>query len=326
MDADPGQSVRTHEGLVARAGRRGRPRRQGLGHGQRRQHRRHHGQRPAAHGPHQGRVPPGHRHADPGARRGTPTVLLDAGANAECSPEWLVQFAQMGAVFARARFGIERPQGRPAVDRRGADQGQPAGQGDPHAAGRRRAGSAPRGGRVHRQRRGPRPHDRRRRRRRHRRLHRQRRPQDPRGRHAVAGRRPARARSTPTTRPRPPAEVLLPALLAALRPARPREHRRRHAARRRRRVHHQPRLVVGGGHRQRRAGGPRHGRRRRRRPPQPGRPAPLAPDTAPSTRPRSTANFWPSTREFVALHKRAMSDRRCPTRSSPTSRRAARRR
>jgi glycerol-3-phosphate acyltransferase PlsX len=40
---------------------------------------------------------------------GTPTVLLDAGANAECSAEWLVQFAQMGAVFARTRFGIESP-------------------------------------------------------------------------------------------------------------------------------------------------------------------------------------------------------------------------
>jgi glycerol-3-phosphate acyltransferase PlsX len=38
-----------------------------------------------------------------------PTVLLDAGANAECQPEWLVQFAQMGAVFARERFGIESP-------------------------------------------------------------------------------------------------------------------------------------------------------------------------------------------------------------------------
>ena len=67
MDADAGPSVRTHEGLVAGAGRRGRARRPGLGHGQRRQHRRHHGQRPAAHGPHQGRGPPGHRHADPGA-------------------------------------------------------------------------------------------------------------------------------------------------------------------------------------------------------------------------------------------------------------------
>ena len=40
---------------------------------------------------------------------GTPTVLLDAGANAECKAEWLVQFGQMGAVFARARFGVEKP-------------------------------------------------------------------------------------------------------------------------------------------------------------------------------------------------------------------------
>lgn len=39
----------------------------------------------------------------------TPTVLLDAGANAECSPAWLVQFAQMGAAFAAARYGITRP-------------------------------------------------------------------------------------------------------------------------------------------------------------------------------------------------------------------------
>lgn len=43
----------------------------------------------------------------PGSDR--PTVLLDAGANAECSPEWLVQFAQMGAVFSRQRYGIESP-------------------------------------------------------------------------------------------------------------------------------------------------------------------------------------------------------------------------
>lgn len=39
----------------------------------------------------------------------TPTVLLDAGANTECSPEWLVQFAQMGAVYARHRYGITEP-------------------------------------------------------------------------------------------------------------------------------------------------------------------------------------------------------------------------
>jgi glycerol-3-phosphate acyltransferase PlsX len=43
----------------------------------------------------------------PGAE--APTVLLDAGANAECQPAWLVQFAQMGSVFARERYGIERP-------------------------------------------------------------------------------------------------------------------------------------------------------------------------------------------------------------------------
>lgn len=39
----------------------------------------------------------------------TPTVLLDAGANAECQPQWLVQFAQMGSVFSRVRFGVENP-------------------------------------------------------------------------------------------------------------------------------------------------------------------------------------------------------------------------
>ena len=40
---------------------------------------------------------------------GTPTTLLDAGANAECKPEWLVEFAQMGAVYARDRFAIATP-------------------------------------------------------------------------------------------------------------------------------------------------------------------------------------------------------------------------
>jgi glycerol-3-phosphate acyltransferase PlsX len=39
----------------------------------------------------------------------SPTVLLDAGANAECQPQWLVQFAQMGAVFSRERYGIAEP-------------------------------------------------------------------------------------------------------------------------------------------------------------------------------------------------------------------------
>src|ERR1700704_3699258 len=39
----------------------------------------------------------------------TPTVLLDAGANAECQPEWLPHFAQMGSVFSRKRYGIAAP-------------------------------------------------------------------------------------------------------------------------------------------------------------------------------------------------------------------------
>ena len=39
----------------------------------------------------------------------TPTVLLDAGANSECSPSWLVQFGQMGAVFSRDRLGVDVP-------------------------------------------------------------------------------------------------------------------------------------------------------------------------------------------------------------------------
>ena len=40
---------------------------------------------------------------------GDPVVLLDAGANADCEPEWLVQFGLMGAVFARHRFGVTEP-------------------------------------------------------------------------------------------------------------------------------------------------------------------------------------------------------------------------
>jgi len=42
----------------------------------------------------------------PGA---VPTVLLDGGANADCMPAWLVQFAQMGAVFAAERFKLDEP-------------------------------------------------------------------------------------------------------------------------------------------------------------------------------------------------------------------------
>ncbi len=39
----------------------------------------------------------------------TPTVLLDSGANSECLPSWLVQFGEMGSIFAREAFDIADP-------------------------------------------------------------------------------------------------------------------------------------------------------------------------------------------------------------------------
>src|SRR3954468_16967314 len=42
------------------------------------------------------------------ARKG-PSVLVDAGANADCRAEHLLQFATMGAVFAEEILGIPRP-------------------------------------------------------------------------------------------------------------------------------------------------------------------------------------------------------------------------
>jgi len=38
-----------------------------------------------------------------------PALLIDAGANADCRPSFLVQFAQLGAFFARGILGIEAP-------------------------------------------------------------------------------------------------------------------------------------------------------------------------------------------------------------------------
>ena len=40
---------------------------------------------------------------------GPPAVLVDAGANAECTAQMLVQFAQMGAAYAAARYGVADP-------------------------------------------------------------------------------------------------------------------------------------------------------------------------------------------------------------------------
>jgi glycerol-3-phosphate acyltransferase PlsX len=41
--------------------------------------------------------------------RGGAAVLLDSGANVECRPQHLLQFAVMGGVYARVALGIERP-------------------------------------------------------------------------------------------------------------------------------------------------------------------------------------------------------------------------
>jgi glycerol-3-phosphate acyltransferase PlsX len=41
--------------------------------------------------------------------RDTPAVLLDSGANVECRPHHLLQFAVMGSVYARVALGVERP-------------------------------------------------------------------------------------------------------------------------------------------------------------------------------------------------------------------------
>src|SRR5262249_10500335 len=41
-------------------------------------------------------------------RKGT-TVLLDAGANVDVSPECLAQFAVMGSIYARELLGVENP-------------------------------------------------------------------------------------------------------------------------------------------------------------------------------------------------------------------------
>ncbi|MGC1420367.1 MAG: phosphate acyltransferase PlsX [Acidimicrobiales bacterium] len=39
----------------------------------------------------------------------TPTVLVDAGANAECTPEMLVQFAQMASAYVEVHYGVSHP-------------------------------------------------------------------------------------------------------------------------------------------------------------------------------------------------------------------------
>ncbi|MBE7412057.1 MAG: phosphate acyltransferase PlsX [Leptospiraceae bacterium] len=41
--------------------------------------------------------------------KGNPLLLLDAGANVDCKPEYLAQFAVMGEIYAREIFSIQKP-------------------------------------------------------------------------------------------------------------------------------------------------------------------------------------------------------------------------
>ena len=42
-------------------------------------------------------------------KTGGKTVILDCGANAECTPEFLLQFGIVGSLYARKYFGVENP-------------------------------------------------------------------------------------------------------------------------------------------------------------------------------------------------------------------------
>ena len=84
----------------------------------------------------------------PTARK--PVVVLDSGANVDCSAEELVQFARLGAVYAEDILGRDEPGGRAAQHRRRAGEGQRRREGGAPAAPQRRA-------QLHRQRRRARP-------------------------------------------------------------------------------------------------------------------------------------------------------------------------
>ena len=94
-----------------------------------------------------------------------PIVLLDIGANPDSTAENLVQYAQMGAIFAERVLGVTRAARRAAVDRRGEGQGRrpdpardrAARRDGPATSGQRRGqGPDPAPGRRRRLRRGPR--------------------------------------------------------------------------------------------------------------------------------------------------------------------------
>ena len=103
---------------------------------------------------------------------GEGTVVLDVGANAECKPQYLVQFAHMGSCYARYLLGRENPRvGLLSIGEEDSKGNQLVQETLPLL----RRARAPE---LHRQRRGPRPVQGHLRRDRDRRLHRQRAAQD----------------------------------------------------------------------------------------------------------------------------------------------------
>lgn len=58
-------------------------------------------------------------------QNGSKAILMDCGANAECTPEYLVQFALMGYLYMKCQQGVEKP--RVALVNNGTEEGK----GDP---------------------------------------------------------------------------------------------------------------------------------------------------------------------------------------------------
>ena len=120
-----------------------------------------------------------------------PSVLSTRARTPTRAPSTSLQFAHMGVGLRRGDPRRRQPGGAPALDRRGAREGQPADARGPRRCSRRAGSTSP-------EHRGARPAPRRGRRRRHRRLHRQRRAEAARGDDQRAPRRAARGdRSTP---------------------------------------------------------------------------------------------------------------------------------
>jgi glycerol-3-phosphate acyltransferase PlsX len=78
-----------------------------------------------------------------------PIVVLDSGANVDCSAEELVQFARLGATYAQCMLGRDESVGRTAQHRRRAEKGNAVTK-ETHTAAAART-------QLHRQRRGTRP-------------------------------------------------------------------------------------------------------------------------------------------------------------------------